>query len=65
MIEGYGDLQKLKKEGLKKILNEYRNITDPYKYMKLWEKHAGTGYYSKTLPSKEKMIALINVLERQ
>lgn len=62
---GDGGLQKLKKEDLKKILNEYQNITDPYEYMKLWEQHAGTGYYSKTLPSKEKMIALIGVLERQ
>jgi hypothetical protein len=60
MIEESGGLQKLKKEDLKKIIDEYGRHQA---YDRLWSQHVGGGYYSKTLPSKEKLIALINAFD--
>lgn len=66
MIEQGGGLQKMKKEALKEILSTYSfHMMDPPTYMRMWERHIGGGYYSKTLPSKEKLLALIGALNIQ
>jgi hypothetical protein len=65
MIEEGGGLQKLKKEALRKIISEYSSDMDPMAYNRLWDQHIGGGRYSKTLPSKEKMLAMIGAFNLQ
>jgi hypothetical protein len=65
MIEEGGGLQKLKKEALRKIISEYSSEMDPMAYARLWDQHIGGGRYSKTLPSKEKMLAMIGAFNLQ
>jgi len=65
MIEEGGGLQKLKKEVLKKIIDKYTSDMDPAAYSRLWYQHIGGGQYSRTLPSKEKMLAMIGAFNLQ